>query len=274
MAQLFMVVMIINYQFVIYLIFCDSVWVSFDHLSSLSINYILRIPQRRAFLPGLSVFLISPRMVAIVTDEKRAVLIIWLVFSLCLRDSEKRFSMFHHSVLFFCLCHTVSSLERLRASAAWHTEDAEDTSPLLERNPAQLVTKSPRTAAFAGPCPEVFVQRNCVSWLSCSHVLVACSNDINMSFMASTWYACIHYIHLNYLSLHTVVYTYYYMSIISHNILIYFNKCLGMLLDTLSWRHSGDFRSRSAGKLMRLARRHTKPLFSGSAAVFPDDNLG
>ena len=124
--------------------------------------------------------------------------------------------MFHHSVLFFCLCHTVSSLERLRASAAWQHTDAEDTSPLLERNPAQLVTKSPRTAAFA------------------CHVLVACSNDINMSFMASTWYACIHYIHLNYLSLHTVVYTYVYMSIISHNIFIYVNKCLGMLLDTLS----------------------------------------
>lgn len=114
MAQLLKVVMIINCQFIILLIFCECVWVSFDHLSSLSINYILRIPQRRALLPGLSVFLISPRMVAIVTDEKRAVLIIWLVFSLCLRDSEKRFSMFHHSVLFFCLCHTVSSLERLR----------------------------------------------------------------------------------------------------------------------------------------------------------------
>ena len=272
MAQLFMVVMIINCQFIILLIFCECVWVSFDHLSSLSINYILRIPQRRALLPGLSVFLISPRMVAIVTDEKRAVLIIWLVFSLCLRDSEKRFSMFHHSVLFF-VCATQSAPWKDSAGAAWqHTEDAEDTSPLLERNPAQLVTKSPLTAAFAGPCPEVFVQRNCVSWLSCSHVLVACSNDINMSFMAYTWYACIHYIHLNYLSLHTVVYTYYYMSIISHNILIY--KCLGMLLDTLSWRHSGDFRSRSAGKLMRLARRLTKPPFSGSAAVFPDDNLG
>ena len=130
----------------------DMLWIFtsvVDRLSSLSINDSLRIPQRRALLPGPSVFLISPRMVAIVRDEKRVVLIIWFVFFWCLRDSEN----FSPGFTTLWLCALKSSVPHgskdFAGSAAWHS-DAEDTSPLLERVP---VLKSQLLPVGCPRCP-------------------------------------------------------------------------------------------------------------------------